>query len=59
MLGSGAGSVPFAAMIAEFPRFLAIAPDLELEVDEVPLSDVTRVWTAPQGHRRIVLVPGT
>ena len=58
VLGSGAGSVPFAAMIAEFTPVLAIAPELELEVEEVPLSDVTRVWTAPQGHRRIVLVTG-
>jgi NADPH:quinone reductase-like Zn-dependent oxidoreductase len=57
LLGSGIGSVSTATYATEIPRFLAVAPDLTFEVEEMPLAEVTRAWTLAQGSRRIVLVP--
>lgn len=45
------------AIVREMPRFLAIAPELDIEPIEVPLRDVARVWNERTGAKRIVLVP--
>ena len=55
--GSGLGSVPMAAFLRETPRFLALAAELDIDVLEVPLQDVSKVWNEKTGNQRIVLVP--
>lgn len=61
IVGSGQGSVETGDILAELP---AIAAEITrgtfvVEVDQVPLADVERVWTATGNAtgRRIVLVP--
>jgi len=55
--GSGLGSVPMETIVREMPRFLAMAPDLEVDVLEVPLRDVNQAWNERTGARRLVFVP--
>jgi NADPH2:quinone reductase len=57
ILGSGLGTFTMAQMGQAMPALLAIASKLTLDIDEVPLADIERVWDQPQGPRRIVLMP--
>lgn len=57
--GSGAGSLPAAAIAAEIPAYLDLLATgaVELSVAAFPLSDVAAAWTAPiPGGTRAVLV---
>lgn len=53
--GSGMGAISWEALQREVPKFLELAPSLELDYDVVPLRDVAKVWN---GHpKRVVFVP--
>lgn len=59
IVGSGQGSVPSAAMLAELP---ALADEiasgaLHLDVRAVPLADVASAWRDAESAERIVLTP--
>jgi len=55
IIGSGMGSISWDALRREVPKFLELAPSLELDFDVVPLRDVAKVWN---GHpKRVVFVP--
>ena len=57
LLGSGLGSVGMDAFARAIPAFVEVAPSLDVEVVEVPLGDVARVWNEPTGSKRVVFVP--
>jgi len=60
IVGSGQGSVPTAGIVAELPSLAAAIASGTLSVNPVPmpLSDVTRAWSAPTAPgERVVLVP--
>lgn len=57
--GSGAGSLPMAAVAAEIPTYLGLlaAGSVQVNAAAFPLSDVAAAWTAPlPGGTRAVLV---
>lgn len=55
ILGSGLGSIPWEALAREIPKFIEIAPSLQLDFETVPLRDVAKAWS---GHsKRVVFVP--
>ena len=60
LLGSGQGSVPVGAIVAELPRLVEELAAGRITVDplRVPLADVEAAWTAPTASgKRVVLVP--
>ncbi|MCW2994706.1 MAG: NADPH:quinone reductase [Conexibacter sp.] len=59
LVGSGQGSVPAREIVAELPGLATHITDSDYAIDAVaqPLSDVERIWRAPAGARRTVLVP--
>jgi NADPH:quinone reductase-like Zn-dependent oxidoreductase len=60
LVGSGQGSVPTSDILAELPALAAhlTAGDYAVDAVSKPLSDVERIWTAPNTDgRRIVFVP--
>jgi Zn-dependent alcohol dehydrogenase len=60
VMGSGQGSVPVKAIVAELPRLAdeIIAGRIQVDALRVPLHDVEEAWNAPvPAGRRVVLVP--
>jgi hypothetical protein len=54
--GGPAGLTPAADAFASLLQQVA-SGDIVLDVDPVPLADVTNVWAQPDSGRRIVFVP--
>jgi NADPH:quinone reductase-like Zn-dependent oxidoreductase len=59
ILGSGPGTIPLAEITGAIPGFLAIAAagDLPIDIDEMPLGDVSSAWRRSGGGRRIIFRP--
>jgi NADPH:quinone reductase-like Zn-dependent oxidoreductase len=59
LIGSGVGSVPFQKLLKSIQGVLAAAPSagFKIATNAVPLSDVSRAWTAQGSDSRIVLIP--
>jgi NADPH:quinone reductase-like Zn-dependent oxidoreductase len=60
VMGSGQGSVPVKAIVAELPHLVdeIIAGRIPVNAHRVPLSQVEETWNAPvPAGRRVVLVP--
>jgi NADPH2:quinone reductase len=59
VMGSGAGTVPVSVIVAALPQFMALAAtgELPIDIDEVPLSEVTAAWQRAGNGRRVVLRP--
>lgn len=57
--GSGAGSVAPERFLAEIPVLLGLLADgvVSVDVEAVPLADVTAAWARTTPGRRLVLVP--
>ncbi len=56
ILGSGFGSVPLDQVLGAIPTLfsLAKAGSLKIDVESVPLANVTSAWTATEKGRRVV-----
>lgn len=56
MMGSGIGAVRVPQIMQSISHALQIASatDLQIDVHEVPLSDVERAWTTDYGRNRVV-----
>jgi NADPH2:quinone reductase len=59
MYGSGLGTIPFDRVQAVIPDIMTWigAGELDLAIEQVPLSAVTEAWRRPAAGTRIVLVP--
>ncbi|MEI9936201.1 MAG: zinc-binding alcohol dehydrogenase family protein [Pseudomonadota bacterium] len=60
IMGSGQGSVPVRAIVAELPRLAQelIAGRIAVDAMRVPLAEVEKAWDTPvPAGRRVVLVP--
>ena len=61
IVGSGQGSVSTRAILTELPALAEaiLSGAFQIDVQPVPLDDVTQAWSDPPGtRRRIVIVPG-
>jgi len=60
VMGSGQGSVPAKAIVAELPRLAEeiLGGRIPVDVVRVPLSNVEQTWNAPvPAGQRVVFVP--
>jgi len=60
VMGSGQGSVPVKAIVAELPRLVdeLVAGRIPVDALRIPLAQVEETWDAPvAAGRRVVLVP--
>jgi hypothetical protein len=59
LYGSGAGTIPLAAIMAALPQFIdrAANGEFRIGVEQVPLAEITDAWRRDQHGRRLVLLP--
>lgn len=59
IIGSGAGSIAPERFMAEIPTVLSLLANgvVSIDVEAVPLADVTDAWTRSTPGRRLVFVP--